>query len=84
MSEGVAEPAAIVELKNGVKITPKITLSVIWTFGRKFGAMWALQEALLTDDNKQSNKSAIQAGVFTVTEPPAAKKAKTDAPVSSN
>jgi hypothetical protein len=64
-------------------ITPKINLSVIWTFNRRYGAMWVLQEALLTDDNKQS-KSADQAGVFTVTETPPAKKTKTCASVSSD
>jgi hypothetical protein len=83
--DGTVEPAAIVELKNGVKITPKINLSVIWTFNRRYGAKWVLQEALLAEDNnKQSNKSAEEAGVFTVTEAPPAKKAKICASVSSD
>jgi hypothetical protein len=33
---------------------------------------------LLTDDDKQSNKSAEEAGVFTVTETPPTKKAKSE------
>jgi hypothetical protein len=85
VKDGMTVPTSIADLKNGAIITPKINFSVCWTFNKRFGARWVLQEALLTDDdNNQGNKSAAEAGVFTVTEAPPAKKPKTGASVSSD
>jgi hypothetical protein len=78
---GLAVPASVAELSNGVSIVAKINLSVCWTFGVKWGSKWVLTEALLQENNKESTED--ETGVFTVDaadnvpEAPLAKKAKT-------
>jgi hypothetical protein len=91
-ADGSLVPYDLTDIPPGSTIAPKISYSMIWVFGKKYGPRIVLQEALMKGKSKR-NASVTESGVFDVDDDdddddddakPATKKVKTDASASSD
>ena len=84
MAEGDLVPYDLADIPPGSTIVPKISCSMVWVFGKKYGPKIVLQEAIMKGKSKR-NAPVNESGVFDVDDDdddddddvePATKKAK--------
>jgi hypothetical protein len=72
-------PFDLVDITSGCIVTPKINMTTVWVYGKKYGPKYICQELLMK--GKSARKAdAVEAGVFDVDDDdaePATKKTKT-------